>query len=97
MIVLAAIAFVFGLLSQPRMTLAPFVALNFALIVALILAGLAAAMSAGVIAGDIVVALVAAQAGYFSGLVIEIRRSHPRSSPAVKSTRSAASNIDRVP
>ncbi len=84
MIVLAVVAFAFGLLCKPRMTLAPFVAVNFALIVTLIFAGVGAAMPAGVIVVAIIVALVAAQAGYFSGLVIEIRRSHPRPSPPVK-------------
>jgi hypothetical protein len=78
MVILAVVACLFGFLIKPRMTLPAFVATNFALVVLAIVAGVAMAMPVGAIVVDSIVVLVAAQAGYVAGLVVEIRRQPPR-------------------
>jgi hypothetical protein len=78
MVILAVAACLFGFLIKPRMTLPAFVAANFALVVLAIVAGVAMAMPVGAIVVDSIVVLVAAQAGYVAGLVVEIRRQPPR-------------------
>lgn len=78
MVILAVVAFLFGFLIKPLMALPAFVAANFALVVLAIVAGVAMAMPVGAIIVDSIVVLVAAQAGYVAGLVLEIRRQRPR-------------------
>lgn len=74
MVILAVVAFLFGFLIKPLLALPAFVAANFALVMLAIVAGVAMAMPTGAIIVDSIVVLVAAQAGYVAGLVVEIRQ-----------------------
>lgn len=78
MVILAVVAFLFGFLIKPLMTLPAFVAANFGLVAVVIVGGGVMSMPVGAIVVDSIVALVAAQAGYVIALVVEIRRSPPR-------------------
>lgn len=97
MIFLAVIAFIFGLLSQQRMALAPFGAATLALIAVLVVAGAAMGKSGFEIFCTVLATLVAAQAGYALGLAIEVRRSRSRLPGPIDSENSPHSNIDGIP
>lgn len=74
MLLLAFVAFVFGLLASLAFSAAPFIVGNIAATLSILALGLLSGWSLKFVVAELAVAVVSLQAGYFAGIVGQLRR-----------------------